>query len=373
MSRFDYFPEPFAKFVVQRWGRGCGAGLSTSPICGILQKAPPFIFRGNSPVVALFADNTVPDRLVSCRVRATLLFLLLFLTGWSFRALAQGSSQVRFQQLCRNFVDERSSAARLELLQFSQGNPQSPLAALGYYLIGTQDLQDGRLESARDALEQALVGAEQVSISDFILYHHAKVLHKLNQPTLAIEGWRTYLRRFPKGHHARQAIGFLWQDALLAGTPHLIFQSQQDWPHLSKPAEALYYAAAAHEFIGEIRPSIDRYLRLHYRFPLSPLSPKALNAITRLQPDYPPEFFKVPPSWKRARAEKLFKGKRYRQAAEALNTALETTVPPAQRASLQLWRAISEFHSGSQLESLRTLQALPPKIRAAASSLVLPG
>ena len=312
-------------------------------------------------MVAFFADNTAPDRSGCRRAWATLLFLLLFLTGWSFRALAQGSSEVRFQQLCRNFVDENSSAARLELLEFSQGNPQSPLAALGYYLIGTQDLQNGRLESARDALKQALLGAEQVSISDFILYHHAKVLHKLNQPTLAIEGWQTYLRRFPRGHLARQAIGFLWQDALLAGTPHLIFQSQQDWPHLSKSAEALYYTAAAHESIGEIRRSIDRYLRLHFRFPLSPLSPKALNAITRLQVDYPSEFFEVPPSWKRVRAEKLFKGKRYRQAVEALNAALEETSSPAERAKLQLRRAISEFHSGRQLESLRTLQALPRK------------
>ena len=319
------------------------------------------LYKSDSTVEVLFADNTAPDRSVCRRARATLLFLLLFLTGWSLRALAQGSSEVRFQQLCRNLVDENSSSARLELLEFSQGNPQSPLAALGYYLIGTQDLQNGRLESARDALKRALVGAEQVSISDFILYHHAKVLHKLNQPTLAIEGWRTYLRRFPRGHLARQAISFLWQDALLAGTPHLIFQSQQDWPHLSKSAEALYYAAAAHESIGEIRPSIDRYLRLHFRFPLSPLSPEALNAITRLQVDYPPEFFEVPPSWKRVRAEKLFKGKRYRQAVEALNAALEGTSLPAERAKLQLRRAISEFHSGSQLESLRTLQALPPK------------
>ena len=301
------------------------------------------------------------------------MFLLLSLTGWSFRVLAQGSSEVRFQQLCRNFVDENSSSAKLELLEFSQGNPQSPLAALGYYLIGTQDLQNGRLESARDALKRALVGAEQVSISDFILYHHAKVLHKLNQPTLAIEGWRTYLRRFPRGHLARQAISFLWQDALLAGTPHLIFQAQQDWPHLSKSAEALYYAAAAHESIGEIRRSIDRYLRLHFRFPLSPLSPKVLNAITRLQVDYPPEFFEVPPSWRRVRAEKLFKGKRYRQAVEALNAALEETSFTGRKGQASVAPGYFRIPLREPTGISPDTPGLAPKIRAAASSLVLPG
>ena len=294
-------------------------------------------------------------------VSAILLCLLPFPTDWGARALAQGSDEVRFEQLCRNFVNENSSAARLELLEFSRQNPQSPLAALGYYLLGYRDRQEGRLESALDALELALVGADQVPIPDFIHYHHAEILHKLNQPARAIEGWLSYLGRFPRGHLAGKAIGFLWEDALLAGRPQLILQSQENWPHLAKSAEALYYTAAAHESRGETRRSIDAYLRLHYRFPLSPMSPMALAAITRLQLDHPQESFEVPSGWKRARADKLFKGKRYRQAVEALNAALDTAGSPAERARLQLWRAISEFHSRMQRESLRTLQALPPK------------
>lgn len=290
-----------------------------------------------------------------------LLFLLLFPGGWGVRALAQGSEEVRFEQLCRNFVDGNSSSARLELLEFGRQNPQSPLAALGYYLLGFRDLQENRLESALDALELALVGADQVPIPDFILFHHAEVLHKLNRPARAIEEWLTYLRRFPRGHLARRAIGLLWEDALLAGNPQLIFDSHRDWPHLSKSAEALFYAASAHESMGETRQSIDGYLRLHYRFPLSRVSPKALAAITRLQLDHPGESFEVPPGWKRARAEELFKGKRYRLAVEALNAALEATGSPAEKARIQLWRAISEFHSRRQRESLKTLQALPSK------------
>ncbi len=295
-------------------------------------------------------------------VSAILLCLLPVPTGWGAGALAQGSDEVRFERLCRDFADGNSPSARLELLEFSRRNPQSPLAALGYTLLGYRDLQESRLESALDALELALVGAEQVPIPDFILYHHAEVLHKLNRPTRAIEGWLTYLRRFPRGHLARKAIAFLWEDALTAGSPQLIFDSHRDWPHLSKSAEAIYYASAAHESRGETRRSIDGYLRLHYRFPLSRVSSKALAAITRLQLDHPREPFEVPPDWKRTRAEKLFEGKRYRQAVEALNAAIEVTGSTAERNRLQLWRAISEFHSRRQRESLRTLQALPPEI-----------
>ncbi len=313
-------------------------------------------------VAALLEDKAAPKHLAFRRATAILLFLLLIPAGWGSRVLAQGSDEVRFEQLCRNFVDGDSPSARLELLEFSQSSPQSPLAALGYYLLGHKDLQEERLESALDALELALVGADQVPIPDFILFHHAEVLHKLNRPARAIEEWLTYLRRFPRGHHARRAIGLLWEDALLAGNPQLVFESQQDWPHLSRSAEALYYAAAAHESMGETRRSIDGYLRLHYRSPLSAVSSKALEAITRLQLDHPGESFDVPPAWKRDRAEKLFKGKRYRQAVEALSAALETTESAAERAKYQLWRAISEFHSRNQRESLWTLQALPPKL-----------
>ena len=113
--------------------------------------------------------------------------------------------------------------------------------------------------------------------------------------------------------------------------------------------------------MGETRRSIDGYLRLHYRFPLSAVSSQALAAINRLRLDHPRESFEVPPGWKRGRAEKLYKGKRYRQAVGALNAALDVASSPAERARLQLWRAISEFHSRMQRESLRTLQALPPK------------
>lgn len=290
------------------------------------------------------------------------LFLLLFPAGWGFGALAQGPDEVRFEQLCRNFVDGDSSSARLELLEFSRQNPQSPLAALGYYLLGYRDLQEGRLESALDALELALVGSDQVPIPDFILYHHAETLHRLDRPARAIEGWLTYLRRFPRGHLARKAIAFLWEDALVAGNPQLIFDSHRDWPHLSKSAEALFYTAAAHESRGETRQSIDGYLRLHYRFPLSRASRKALAAIDRLQLDHPRESFEVPPGWKQTRAETLYKAKRYRPAVEALKVAVETTGSPAEKARLQLWQAISEFHSRMQWESLRTLQALPSDI-----------
>lgn len=312
----------------------------------------------DSKVAAWLEKDAAPDRLLR-GAPAILLILLLFPSAWGAGALAQGSDEVRFEQLCRNLVHENSPSARQGLLEFSRQNPQSPLAALGYYLLGYRDLQQGRPESALDALELALLGADQVPIPDFILYHHAKALHELNRPAGAIEGWLTYLRRFPRGHFARKAIAFLWEDALMAGSPQLILDSHRDWPHLSKSAEALFYTAAAHESRGETRRSIDGYLRLHYRFPLSRMSPKALAAIKRLQLDHPGESFEVPPGWKRARAEELFKGKRYRQAVEALNAALETTGSPAEKARLQLWRAISEFHSRRQRESLRTLQALP--------------
>jgi len=313
----------------------------------------------DSKVAALLEKNAAPDRPVVRWASAILLFLLLFPTDWAAGALAQGSDRARFEQLCRIFVDGDSPSARLELLEFSQQNPQSPLATLGYYMLGYRDLREGRLESALDALELALVGADQVPIPDFILYHHAEVLHELNRPARAVEGWLTYLRRFPRGHLGRKAIAFLWEDALLAGNPQLIFESQRDWPHLSKSAAAHFYAAAAHESMGDTRRSIDGYLRLHYRFPLSRASVEALAAIDRLRLDHPREFFEVTPDWKRARAEKLFKGKRYRRAVEALNTAIEVTGPPAEKARLQLWRAISEFHSRRQRESLRTLEALP--------------
>ncbi len=293
--------------------------------------------------------------------RAKVVFLsllwLLSLSSWS--AFSQDDSEARFEGLCREFAGETSPSARQALLDFAHNVPQSPLSTLAYYLVGYRDLQKGDLESALDRLENALVGADQVPIADFIHYHHTEVLHKLNRPARAIEGWQTYLRRFPRSHFSKQAIRHLWAEALLLGDPQLIFQSQADWTHLAKSTEGRYYAAAAHELVGDTRQAIDRYLRLHYRFPLSPASSKVLAALNRLRLDYPEESFEVPPSWKKVRAEKLFKGKQYGKAIKALEVVLETASMAAERSKLLLWKGIAEFHSRKQQNSLRTLKALP--------------
>ena len=291
--------------------------------------------------------------------RIECLFLLVLLWFFSLSGLSQDHLEVRFEQLCRKFVEGTQSTARERLLRFSETSADKRLATLGYYLIGYQDLLQGRLESALEALDRALLGASHVSIADCIAETYAEALQKLNRPAKALDAWKNFLSWFPDSPLAKKALGQLWRNSLALNKPTVIFKSQKTFPKFENSPESLYYLAAAHEAVNEPQEAFEHYLRIYYKFPLSPESSQAFRGLTRLQTTSPKRIPETPLAWKEFRAEKLFLGKHYGEAIKALNILLETRSLVANRPELLLWLGISQFHSRRSAESLKTLKSLP--------------
>ena len=295
--------------------------------------------------------------------RIKYLFLLVLLGFFSLSGLSQNHLEVKFEQLCRKFVEGTQPTARERLLRFSQTSADKRLATLGYYLIGYQDLLQGRLESALEFLEMALLGGSHVSIADCIAETYAEALQKLNRPAKALDAWKNFLSRFPDSPLAKKALGQLWRNSLTLNEPRLIFESQKTFPKFANSPESLYYLAAAHEAVNENQEAIEHYLRIYYKFPLSPQSLQAFKGLTRLQTTSLKRIPETPLTWKEFRAEKLFRGKHYREAIKALNGLLNGRSLVANRSTLTLWLGISQFHSRRSRESLETLKSLPPGFR----------
>ena len=103
-------------------------------------------------------------------------FLLSLFLCFYTTAFSQDNPEIQFEKLCLNFIERDSSSSRSSLLEFIKSHEDKRLATLGHYLIGHQDLQNDRLDSALITLNKALKHSKLVPIGDLISYEQATVL-----------------------------------------------------------------------------------------------------------------------------------------------------------------------------------------------------
>ena len=283
--------------------------------------------------------------------------LSLFLCFYT-RAFSQDNPETQFEKLCLNFIERDSSSSRSSLLEFIESHEDKRLATLGRYLIGHQDLQNNRLDSALITLNKALKRSTLVPIGDLISYEQAEVLDKLNQPRAALKAWQNFLETFPRSRLARKSIHQLWKNALLLNQPKIILKYQQIFPHLSKNPKAIYYLGLAHESLRNQRQALRHFKRLYYMFPASSEGLLVTEKLEYFRKSFPELEYKVPQNWQAIRAKKLFKSKQYKEALEAIIVLLQLFPSTKESQKFQLYMGISQFHLGMNAGSIKTLQAL---------------
>ena len=283
--------------------------------------------------------------------------LSLFLCFYT-RAFSQDNPETQFEKLCLNFIERDSSSSRSSLLEFIESHEDKRLATLGRYLIGHQDLQNNRLDSALITLNKALKRSTLVPIGDLISYEQAEVLDKLNQPGAALKAWQQFLETFPRSRLARKSIHQLWKNALLLNQPKIVLKYQQIFPHLSKTPKAIYYLGLAHESLRNQRQALRHFKRLYYMFPASSEGLLVTEKLEYFRKSFPELEYKVPQNWQAIRAKKLFKSKQYKEALEAIIVLLQLFPSTKESQKFQLYMGISQFHLGMNAGSIKTLQAL---------------
>ena len=131
------------------------------------------------------SNQVLRAQAVSCLLanQRRLISLLLALTCFhSERVLATITPSVNslaFERLCRNFRQKQSPESRTLLLQFCKKPDASEWAGLGYFLVGFQDFERDKFDSAEKYF--SLASQRPLVIEDYVLYYWGSTLSQLDQ------------------------------------------------------------------------------------------------------------------------------------------------------------------------------------------------
>lgn len=258
-------------------------------------------------------------------------------------------------------LQDRTPAAYSGVEAFARHHSDEDAGSLAWLAIGYAHYLDHDCAKAIDPLNRAKPHAGD--IGDYVAYYLAACYLQTGRTAEGLAVLGTFDHTFPTSLLSRDAR-VLYADALLSdGRPKeviALLENDRD-PIRSDLEYALGTAYAdAHEPVKAV--TVLRHLAF-----TMPLSIEALAAQAELQklaltPGVSPPTFDD----RKDRADLLYKGKRYTDAADAYRELL-SQAPAAGRSEIQLALAESLYHSSEDREAKRLLDSLPdstPEITA---------
>ena len=263
-------------------------------------------------------------------------------------------------------ADEPRGYERLRLLTRGGAAPAEPaVAALAAEYAGTRagalaHVLQARLRAAAGdharaaALLQSADIERHTAIGDHALWLRADALEKLGRAAEARAALEELARDHPNSLRARdatlRAARFLSQAGQGAGVPVALKKlADADDP------EALLLTAQAYEQAGERLRSLAAFRRLYFYAPtVAHADAEASAAFPRLGSTNAP----ASAAEAAARAERLFRARRYAEAADAYADAFGR-FPETQTPEARLRRGVAAFHARRAPETVQALTAVP--------------
>ena len=304
-----------------------------------------------------------------------LLHLFLTLTCFHFSlalaAVAPSENELVFGRLCRDYRQKQTSEARIRLLEFCRKPVAGEFSGLGYFLIGFQDFEKNKLDSAQQFF--SLASRKPLPIEDYVFFYWGSTLSQLDQKEKGQEKLESLLKNYPGSPFLDRGLKLYWENALSLETPQVILDSISKMTDLESNPEALYYQAQAFELVEQRRSSLNNYQRIHFLFPLYPEAESVDLKLARLSQKDTSLVFEVPREWRISRIEKLLAAKRYRETLKDLEQLAKLDPPVSATAQFQFWQGMSQFGSGKFYEAIQTLSQLnaPPSEMAAQAAFTV--
>ncbi|HVF55907.1 MAG TPA: transglycosylase SLT domain-containing protein [Pyrinomonadaceae bacterium] len=196
--------------------------------------------------------------------------------------------------------------------------------------------------------------AAHTTIADYALFMRGEALEKANRRAEARAAYEQLARDYPGSLRAREATlraaQALMQDGQASGVPVALRKLTE-----ADDAEALLLAARAHEAAGNSTGALGLYRRLYFYAPVSATNDaEAAAAFTRLNSSTAPATLEEAST----RAEKLYRAKRYADAAAAYADAFGR-FPATATPEAQLRRGIAAYNARRGPETITALSAVP--------------
>src|SRR3989440_2476886 len=307
--------------------------------------------------------GTMSDHLTRLRNRRAGLVVALSAALLAASALPLTVASCRTQT---SRADEPAAYERLRLLTRGGTLPaESVVAQLAADYAGTRAGALAQLVRARARYEArdyagaaSLLNADDIArytkVGDYALWLRADALEKAGRRTEARAALEQLARDYPDSLRARDAAVHAAQLLALEGQAAAVPAEVKKLAD-ADDADALLLTAKAYEQTGEQLKALAAYRRLYFYAPVSSVNDaEAVAAFSRLGSTPAPAAAEESAT----RAEKLFKAKRYADAAAAYEDAFgrfpETRTPQA-----QLRRGVAAFNARRAADTIQALSAVP--------------
>jgi len=285
-----------------------------------------------------------------------LLTLTCFLSEPVLATVTPSENSRTFERLCRDFRQKQSPESRTQLLKFCKKPDTGEWAGLGYFLVGFQDFEKNKFDSAGKYF--SLAAQEPLTIEDYTLYYWGSTLSQLNQKDESQEKLKQLLKNYPDSPFMQRGRKLYWENALALLKPKQVLDSISTMADLESQPEALYYQAQAFEQLKQWPAALQNYTRIHFFFPLYPEGDSVDQRLAQLGEQNPGLIVDVPQEWRMTRIETLFAGKRYRETLKDLEHLAKLDPPFSRAAQFQFWQGMSLFGSKRYYEAIQTLGQL---------------
>ncbi len=290
------------------------------------------------------------------RLLPLLLTLTCFYPGLVLATLTPSENSLAFERLCRDFRQKQSPESRTLLLKFCKKPDASEWAGLGYFLVGFQDFEKKKFDSAGKYF--SLAAQEPLLIEDYIFFYWGSTLNQLDQKEKSQEKLELLLKNYPDSPFLERGRKLYWENALALLKPKQVLDSISNMTDLESQPEALYYQAQAFEQLKRWPSALQNYTRIHFFFPLYPEGDSVEQRLAQLSEQNPGLLVDIPQEWRIARIENLFAGKRYRETLKDLEQLAKLDPSFSRTAQFQFWLGMSLFGSKRYYDAIQTLSQL---------------
>jgi len=279
----------------------------------------------------------------------------LLLCLFSLSALNQAqqpSLEAQLESLAVAYREDATPGNRAKLLAFCQRNTKSPQAALGFFLLGYRDFQDGKFPEAQETLGQSSRSA--TPIQDYAVFYLASVAFELKEFKACQTHVLDFSSRFPKSPLLAKARLLFWQSSFELKDGQAVLDSLKTLAGLESNPDALFYQAHAYEHLGETTKALPIYRKLYYQFPLYANAALVAESLSTLGG----ADLEVTKEWRTGRIEKLLAGRKYRDALKDVQLLFASEPAAANQPQYQLWQGLSQFGTAQYYAAIQTLKPL---------------
>lgn len=253
--------------------------------------------------------------------------------------------------MARQLLQDRTPAAYAGVAAYARRHASEDAGALAWLVIGYAHTLDQEYAKAIDPLSHARKHAGD--LGDYVDYYLGNAYFQTGQAAQAIAILGDFEKNYPDSLILRDAR-VLYANALLQGKQPRQAAEIAEKDRVPVRADLELCLGRAYEQEGENDKAITIFRNLYYTMPLSGEADQAQTELTKLTTAKTPQ-----PSLtdRRTRADLLFKGRRYADAADEYK-GLVDQVKGEEQSLVQLAMGIALHRSGKDSEAKKVLESM---------------